>query len=238
VKISMIGHSTVLIEMAGLRILTDPYFGLRGNLAYSRPKPPSCKREHVIGVDLVLVSHNHFDHTDRAYFRALPATTPILAPSKTCWVTRLKGGQNVSGIAPWQQQQFRGITITAVPAWHSTITHGFILQSQGTTLYFAADTYYGKFMKRIGQDFKPDVALMPVTTYRIPLTMGESSAVAAARDLSPRVIIPIHLGIKPRSPILRTAQTPTRFAERLRQAGIASTVTQLNEGESWSAQSA
>jgi L-ascorbate metabolism protein UlaG (beta-lactamase superfamily) len=234
-KITMIGHSTVLIEMSGLRILTDPYFGLRGNLAYSRPKPPSCKREDITDVDLILVSHNHFDHTDRAYFRALPSTTPILAPSKTSWVTKLKGGQNVSGISPWQQHQLRDITITAVPAWHSTITHGFILQSQGSTLYFAADTYYGKFMRRIGQDFKPDVALMPVTTYRIPLTMSESSAVAAARDLSAQVIIPIHLGIRPRSPLLRTAQTPAKFAERLRQAGITSNVTQLNEGESWSA---
>jgi L-ascorbate metabolism protein UlaG (beta-lactamase superfamily) len=233
-KISMIGHSSVLIETEGLRILTDPFFGLRGNLIYSRPKPPSCKREDVADVDLVLVSHNHFDHTDRAFFRSLPPSTPVIAPSKTSWVTRIKGGRNVIGIAPWQQKTFGEVILTAVPAWHSTITHGFVIEAQGKRIYFAADTYYARFMQRIAREFKPDIVLMPVTTYRVPLTMGEKGALATTRILSPKVIIPIHLGIEPRSPLMRNSQTPKRFEERLQKEGITTKVALLREGESWS----
>ena len=72
-KITMIGHSTVLVEIAGQRILTDPYFGLHGNLAYARPRPPARSREELSNVDLVLVSHNHFDHIDRRFLRVIAA---------------------------------------------------------------------------------------------------------------------------------------------------------------------
>jgi L-ascorbate metabolism protein UlaG (beta-lactamase superfamily) len=233
-RIAMIGHSSVLIEIGGLRILTDPFFGLRGNLIYSRPNPPSCRREDLIDVDLVLVSHNHFDHTDGAFFRALPPATPVIAPSKTSWMTRLKGGRNVIGISSWQQKSFGDVTVTAVPAWHSTITHGFVIEAKGKRIYFAADTYYGRFMERVARELKPDVVLMPVTTFRIPLTMGERGALAAARTLAPRVIIPLHLGIVPRSPLMRTSQTPQRFEERLKREGIPTTMALLKEGESWS----
>ena len=62
-RITMIGHSTVLIEAGGMKILTDPYFGTWGNPAYKRLAPPARKREELRDVDLVLVSHNHWDHT-------------------------------------------------------------------------------------------------------------------------------------------------------------------------------
>jgi L-ascorbate metabolism protein UlaG (beta-lactamase superfamily) len=75
-KVTMIGHSTVLIEAAGTKILTDPYFGTWGNLAYKRIAPPSETREGLEAVDLVLVSHNHWDHTDSGYFRGLAARFP------------------------------------------------------------------------------------------------------------------------------------------------------------------
>lgn len=233
-NISMVGHSTVLIQIGGRRILTDPYFGLRGNFVYSRPTPPSRKREGLTNVDLVLVSHNHFDHTDGRYFRALPPSTPVLAPSRTSWRTKLKGCSHVTGISPWQQMEFGGIRITAVPAIHSAVTHGFVIQSEGMTIYFAADTFYGKFMERIAKEFEPQIALMPVTTFRIPLTMGEKGAIAATRTLRPKLIIPIHLGIRPRSPLMRTSQTPERFRERLRTQGLVAEVVHLKEGESWS----
>lgn len=233
-KISMIGHSTVLIEMGGMRILTDPYFSVRGNLVYSRIKSPACKREEVKDVNLVLVSHNHFDHTDGAFFRLLPSTIPVVAPSKTAWVTKLKGSQNLIGMSPWQQKTFGSVEVTAVPAWHSTVTHGYVLRSGGQTVYFTGDTYYASFMERIAREFKPQIVLMPVATFRIPLTMGEKGALKTARTLSPQVIIPIHLGIKPRSPFLRTSQSVPRFIEKLHKEGDPAIVAYLQEGESWS----
>jgi L-ascorbate metabolism protein UlaG (beta-lactamase superfamily) len=91
-------------------------------------------------------------------------------------------------------------------------------------------------MNRIGERFRLDVALIPVTTFRIPMTMGESGAVRAVRDLAPAVVIPIHQGVRPRSPLLRTKQTPEGFARRVAAAGLRTEVVLLREGQSWSSQ--
>jgi L-ascorbate metabolism protein UlaG (beta-lactamase superfamily) len=115
-----------------------------------------------------------------------------------------------------------------------TFTVGYVIAAEGKSVYFAGDTYFAGFMERIGRDLHPDVALIPVTTYRIPMTMGELSAVHAVQTLAPKTVIPIHLGIRPRSPLMRTSQTPEGFRERVRQAGIAANVAILHEGESWS----
>lgn len=233
-KITMIGHSTVLIEVSGKRILTDPWFGGFGNPAYGRVKPPAQTREQLRDVDVVLVSHNHFDHTDRSFLRGLPESTPVLAPAITAWMTRLKGGRNVIGLAARKHVELGPISITSVPARHVTFTIGYVIAAEGKQIYFAGDTYFARFMERMGREFHLDVALMPVTTFRIPMTMGEKSAVRAAQILAPKTIIPIHLGIRPRSPLLRTSQTAEGFQERARQGGIATNVVILREGESWS----
>lgn len=232
-KLTMIGHSTVLIEAAGKRVLTDPYFGLHGNPAYARPHPPAQSREALSNVDLVLISHNHFDHVDRRFLRMLPDSVPVFAPSATAWMTRLKGGRNVTGLKPWENKQFDGIVIAAVPAQHVTFTIGYVLAAEGHRIYFAGDTYLSTFMQRIRSEFRPDIALIPVTTFLIPMTMGEKQAVEAVRRLDPQTIIPIHLGIVPRSPLMRSSDTPEGFRERMRQAGLNAQVAILKEGESW-----
>jgi L-ascorbate metabolism protein UlaG (beta-lactamase superfamily) len=88
-------------------------------------------------------------------------------------------------------------------------------------------------MKEIGTRFTLDLALLPVTTFRIPMTMGEKSAVRAVQALSPRTVIPIHLGIIPRSPLLRTNESPEGFRKRIQAAGLRTEVRILREGESW-----
>ena len=143
------------------------------------------------------------------------------------------GGRNVTGIKKWDSISLGEITITAVPALHLTATVGYVLQSENKQVYFAGDTFYRPFMQDIGGRFQLDVALMPVTTYRIPMTMGEKQAVQAVQALKPAVVIPIHLGLKPRSPLLRTAQTPEHFAQRLEETGTTSKVVILREGESY-----
>jgi L-ascorbate metabolism protein UlaG (beta-lactamase superfamily) len=235
-KVTMIGHSTVLIEAAGKRILTDPYFGSWGNLAYKRITPPYKTREQMAAVDLILVSHNHWDHTDSRYFCALAADVPVVAPGAAAWITRAKGAKNVVGLRKWEQRQFGPVAVTAVPALHMGLPCGLVIEAQGKHIYFAGDTYFGGFMKEIGAKFSPELALIPVTTFRIPMTMGERSAVRAVEALAPRTIIPIHLGIVPRSPLLRTGDTAEGFSKRVRDAGLKTEVVILREGESWTSQ--
>ena len=232
-QILMIGHSTVLIETDGQRIITDPYFGTWGNPAYSRLAPPAKRREELLDVNLVLLSHNHWDHVDSRFFRSLSNNIPVIAPNQTTWLTKRQGAQNVVGLKAWESRQFGTLKITAVPASHIALTLGFVLQSENKQLYFAGDTYYGPFMKEIGNRFQLDAALMPVTTYRLPMTMGEQGAVRAVQALKPKTVIPIHLGIRPRFPLLRTNQTPEGFEQRLREAKLGTKVVILKDGETW-----
>jgi L-ascorbate metabolism protein UlaG (beta-lactamase superfamily) len=233
VRIRLIGHSTVLFEADGLRVLTDPYFGAWGNPAYARVTPPALTREEVGKVDAVLLSHNHWDHTDRRFFRGLDPTVPVVAPRRSRWVTRLKGARRVVGLRPWETWGLGDLRVTAVPALHMATTVGFVLQSPEGTAYFAGDTYHRPFMRDVGRRFRLDVALMPVATYRIPMTMGEKGAVKAARALGAATVIPIHLGVQPRSPLLRTAQSTAGFARRLADTGLATRVVTLEPGDSW-----
>lgn len=231
-RLTMIGHSTVLIEAAGCRILTDPFFGRFGNPAYARIQPPAMSPEELRAVDLVLVSHNHWDHVDRHFLRLLDRQVPVVAPAVSTWITRLKGAKNVVGLRPWEERQFGVVKVTAVPAHHIARTIGFLIEAESKRVYFAGDTYFGQFMERIGAQARPDVALMPVTSYRIPMTMGEKGALRAVRALHPATVVPIHLGLAPRSPLLRTAETPERFRDLVRAAGLPTEVAILRNGES------
>ena len=235
-QITMIGHGTVLIEAAGLRILTDPYFAVRGNIAFARPAPPAKGREELLDVDLVLISHNHFDHADRRFLCALPSHVPVLAPRWAAWETRLRGAKAAMGMRAWQEKRFGAVAVTAVPARHIAVSSGYVIEGEGKRVYFAGDTYYGPFMKEIGRRFQLDVALMPVTTFRTPMTMGEKGALRAVRDLGPAVIIPIHLGLRPGSPLLRTGHAVEGFTRRVSEAGLQARVVLLREGESWAAE--
>jgi L-ascorbate metabolism protein UlaG (beta-lactamase superfamily) len=232
-RITMIGHSTLLLEGAETRLITDPYFGTFGHVAYSRLRPPAFKREDLRDVDGVLVSHSHWDHTDRKFLSSLDASIPVLAPAWTSAVLKLKGAHTVVPMVPWQSRAIGAAIVTAVPATHLARTVGYVIQLDGVCAYFAGDTYYRPFMAEIGRRFDIDIAMMPVATFRIPPTMGERGAVAAARDLRPTTVIPIHLGIQPRSFLLRNKQTVQGFERRLRAAGLKTDVVHLREGEHW-----
>lgn len=234
-RVTMVGHSTVLLETAGLRLLTDPWFGLSGNLAYARLAPPAFRREELRDIDGVLLSHGHWDHTDRKFLRALDPGVPVLGPAGSPATRWLKGARNFRALRPWQSCEVGAVLVTAVPALHLARTIGFVLQVGGICAYFAGDTYHRPFMEEIGRRFRIDVALMPVATFRLPMTMGNRGAVAAVADLAPATVIPIHLGIAPRSPLLRTSQSVASFTRRLRDSGSATQVVHLREGDSWEA---
>jgi L-ascorbate metabolism protein UlaG (beta-lactamase superfamily) len=232
-KITMIGHSCVLIEASGKRILTDPFWNAWGNPAFARIGTPAVTREEAAHVDAVLVSHDHWDHTDGRYFRML-GDVPAYAPAPANWMVRLIGAHKVQRVRVGQNFKVGEVKVPVVPAIHVAVTVGFILEAEGKTIYFAGDTFRAPFMRKIGDRYKLDAALMPVTTYRLPMTMSEKGAVKAVCDLHPAVVVPIHLGIKPRSPLLRTGQTPEHFEQLLKQADKQAQVKLLSEGKSLS----
>ena len=231
-KITMIGNCTTLIETGGMQIVTDPYFSPAGRFIYERLTPPTKTREELRDVDLVLISHNHWDHTDSQYLRLLSNSTPVVTPQQAKRSIESQGARNVIGTSAWETQLFGEITVTAVPASHIVPTVGFVVQSEEKQVYFAGDTYYRPFMKEIGRRFQIDIALLPVSSDRIRLTMHEETALRAVKALSPRLVIPIHLGVALRLPILRLNHTAERFRLRVQKAGLECSVVILQEGQS------
>jgi L-ascorbate metabolism protein UlaG (beta-lactamase superfamily) len=232
-RVTMIGHSTVLIEIGGKRILTDPFFGTHGNPAYRRIGPPAFTRRKMADVDLVLLSHDHWDHFDRRFFRMLPTSVPVVVPALASGWMRIRGVRRPVGIRCWESLRHHGIAIWSVPASHFCVAQGFVIEHGPQRIYFAGDTFHGRFHERIARELAPTVALLPVTTYRLPMTMGEDHAVRAVTDLQSQVVIPIHLGLEPRSPLLRSSQTVGQFAKKLHRAAPSVQVVHLHEGESW-----
>jgi len=231
-KITLLGHATFLIECAGQKVLSDPYFGSWGNPAFTRVRPPAMQREDAPKPDLVLVSHNHWDHIDGSYLRLLGKDVPVLTPYLSQKVTRLLGARHTVGLKVWQSMRFGELTVTAVPAVHLTATIGFVIEGEGQAIYFAGDTFYHDFMVEIGRRFTLAAALMPVTTFRIPMTMGEQGALRAVQALRPQRVIPMHLDVQPRLPLLRTNHSAAGFKQRLLAAGLDPQVVELTNGQS------
>jgi L-ascorbate metabolism protein UlaG (beta-lactamase superfamily) len=86
-------------------------------------------------------------------------------------------------------------------------------------------------MYELSQRYDLDAAFLPVTTFRLPMTMGEAGAFKAVQALKPNVVIPIHLDIEPRLPLMRTRQSVEGFARRLHDAALPTRMACLAPGE-------
>ena len=237
-RITMIGHCTLLIETAdGARLLTDPFFGAWRNPLYGRLAPPSSRRQELLDVDLVLISHNHFDHADAKFLRLLAGDVPVVAPRREQSITRLLGAQHPVGLKTWESCTFGAVKVTAVPAIHAASANGYVIETGDLSVYFAGDTRYGAFLAEIGRRFHPQIALLPLSTYRIPLTMGVKDAARAARDLQAEWVIPIHQGMGPLWRFLLTRNSFSDLQQLLQAAGGLARLVSLREGETWDAAS-
>jgi len=117
--ITWIGHSTFLIQHSGLNIVTDPVWS--GQMAFQkRLSPPGIPIGDVPPVDVVLVSHSHYDHLSISSLRRLAGDKELLVPAGLKAKLRLKGFARVTELHWWESAQIRGVTFTFVPSQHWT----------------------------------------------------------------------------------------------------------------------
>ncbi|MHB1355886.1 MAG: MBL fold metallo-hydrolase [Anaerolineae bacterium] len=230
-RITMIGHSCLLIETGGLRIVTDPFFSTASNALAIRTAPPAYDRSELINANLVLISHTHYDHIDSTYLRLLPAATPVLAPAASRQQVVNLGGQHVVGVEPGQDLP----QIHVVLASHVGPAVGYVISSEGMNIYFAGDTFCRAFMADIATQYPLRAALIPVFTIRLPLGMNEQEAVRAVAMLKPQTVIPIHLDVQARYNWLRTGGSVETFRQELLRTDLATELVVLRGGESWMA---
>ena len=199
VGLTFVGHATVQLEVDGLRILTDPF--LRDRLGPLERHGPNPDLAALGPVDVVVISHGHPDHFDRASLAALPGRPLVVVPRGLgTSASRIVDGEVVE-VTTGDRLDLGRLTITAVPARHwispgapRAQPIGYVLDV-GRRIYFAGDTGpiagLGEVVGRV------DVALLPVWTWgphRGPGHLGPRSAAGVAAELAPTVAVPIHWG--------------------------------------------
>lgn len=200
-SVSYVGHATVLIEIDGVRLLTDPVLrGHVGPLVRHGPVPSPRATESV---DAVLISHMHRDHADLGSLRSLGRETRMLVPPGSRRFFVRDGFAAVTELEPGQSSGVGGLTVTAVDAHHDgggrrhasdARSLGFLIRGR-RDVYFAGDTDLFEGMEAISPDL--DLALLPVWGWGPTLGPGHLDPERAARAaalLSPRLAVPIHWG--------------------------------------------
>ncbi|MGH8442796.1 MAG: MBL fold metallo-hydrolase [Nevskiaceae bacterium] len=181
--LTWIGHATFLVQLGGLNILTDPHFTARASpLRFAGPErlaPPGLAMRDLPAPDVILISHNHYDHLDDPSVRWLarhhPKAVFVVPLGVRRWLQR-RHVANVVELDWWQQHQGRGFAVTAVPVQHfsgrttadrnRTLWCGFVIEIAGKKVFFAGDTGYSKDFAEIGKQFAPvDLALLPIGAY-------------------------------------------------------------------------
>jgi L-ascorbate metabolism protein UlaG (beta-lactamase superfamily) len=200
-RLTWLGHATVLIELSGARVLTDPV--LRGRVAHLRRHAPL---PHLPpDLDAVLLSHLHHDHADWPTLRRLPGDVPTIAPRGAARALRRVGRTDVREVTVGDVVEVAGVRVRAVPARHdgrrwpirgfSAEALGFVVE-RDFRVYFAGDTDLFDGMEHLADD-PLDVALLPVWGWGTHIGAGhldpDGAAQAAAR-LRPRIAVPIHWG--------------------------------------------
>ncbi|GKV70608.1 membrane protein [Sporosarcina sp. NCCP-2716] len=214
--LTWIGHSTFLIQMDGLTIITDPVFAGRMGLDRRLEKPGLMLAE-LPPVDVVLLSHSHYDHMDAGSLRRLKGNPILLVPDGLGPKVRKLMKRNTVHEVSWGGHVRIGpLTFHSVPAQHWTkrsltdtnTSHwcGWVIQpavgnaGRTVTVYFAGDSgYFGGF-RGIGDQF-PDIryALLPIGAYEPEWFMGAQhmtpeEAIRAFSDVKGRVFVPMHYG--------------------------------------------
>ncbi len=241
-RIVFLGHASVLIELDGVRLLTDPL--LRGRVAHLRRRVAPVDPGSFADVDAVLISHLHHDHLDLPSLRALGTTTPVLAPRGAGEWLRARGFDAVRELSPGASVGVGALSAQAVEArHHGWRTAGPRADSIGwvargrRSVYFAGDTELFDAMEDLAGGL--DVALLPVAGWGSTLGPGHMDPLDAARAaamIRPRVVIPIHWGTL--SPIgsrlqhgARREQPVRQFAEHVAQLAPDVEVRVLQPGQ-------
>ncbi len=233
--LTYLGHSTVLLEVQGVRLMTDPV--LRQGASFLRRVPQADDVHTYTDVDVVLLSHLHHDHLDLPSLKLLGSDCRIVAPKGAGdWLHR-KGFHNVVELSPGETITHDVMTITATPADHSGRREpfgpdaqaiGYVVESGPACLYFAGDTDLFDGMADLVAPGLLDVALLPVWGWGPNLGPGHldpKRAAQAAALLRPRYVVPIHWGtLAPvgmhRMHLSRHRDPPHEFAAAVKELGL------------------
>ncbi|PID04111.1 MBL fold metallo-hydrolase [Sporosarcina sp. P2] len=207
-SITWIGHATCLIQINGLNIITDPVWAKRMGFQ-KRLTEPGVALVELPEIDVVIISHGHYDHLDFGTIRHLKGNPSYFVPVGLRSKFQIRGFKKVIEAEWFDSFVFESTKFTFVPAQHWTkrtmtdtnTSHwgGWIIESAEQSIYFVGDTGYFRGFQEIAKKFTIDTVLMPIGAYEPEWFMKESHltpeyAVKGFLDLAGKIFIPIHYG--------------------------------------------
>lgn len=240
-QVAFAGHSTVLVELDGVSVLTDPLF--RSALLHLQRHAPLVDLDRFGAPDVLLISHSHLDHLDKRSLRLIDKSVRAIVPSDSVGLLRAQGFHDVTGVRDGDELEVAGLAVRAVHADHGgkrmpwnrpAETIGFVVEGS-QSFFYAGDTDIYDEMA----DLHPalDLALLPVWGWGPKLGEGHldpQRAADAVELIAPRVVVPVHWGgylpagmAKRRPELLR--DPPRKFKRLVENASSAATRVELIE---------
>jgi len=251
-RITYIGHATLLLELGGVRILTDPNFDPRLGRILPRVSAPGIALEELPALDAILLTHAHADHLSFASLERLPRDIPLFAPPAVGrWLRRLGVSQTVD-LGPGGIEHVGGVSIQAATATHRGNRYGFdrwrgdanmYLLDAGETIFFAGDTALAedthhlveRTLWRAGRAL--DLALLPIgyaPWWKPGFRRGHlthEDALTLFERLRARMFVPYHWGTF-RHVTATAHDAIDRLRERLESHHLSEAVRIVEPGES------
>lgn len=216
IRYTVVNHATVLIQTPELNILTDPIWSERCSpfswIGPKRVREPGLRFEDLPPIDLILITHNHYDSLDLPTLERLQeAFDPlILAGLGNKTFLNEMGFQKVQEMDWWDVVELKGSTLHFVPAKHfsgrgffdrnRTLWGGFVIESKAGKIYFSGDSGYGRFFKGIGESFGGfALAFLPIGAYLPrefmgPVHMNPMEAVIVHQEIRAQKSVGVHFG--------------------------------------------
>ncbi|WP_309621978.1 MBL fold metallo-hydrolase [Novosphingobium sp.] len=245
-EVTWLGHACFALRIGGKLVLTDPYLGKAAGpfgLGPRRFLPPAITAADLPQLDLIVISHNHYDHVDGAALGAYRwrAQTPVVCPLGLAPLLRRQGFTRITEIDWWQDWRCGALTVTALPAVHfsgrgpfdrnRTLWASMALAGPHRKVWFGGDTGYGACFREIGERAGPfDLALVGIGAYEPRIIMEAShatpeEAIMIARDIRARTAVGMHWGS-----IMLTPEDPFEAPARFRRAALEQ---QYGEENAW-----